>query len=80
MSRAETRHLGRLASWLDVDALRSLDSLRSLRLTNIPLFQGKGASEVRPLIIARIPQLKFLNGSSISEKVLLVSICPGFDG
>jgi hypothetical protein len=59
----------RLSSWPDVDALRSIESLRSLRLSHIPLFQGKGASEVRPLSIARIPQLQFLNGSSISQKV-----------
>lgn len=65
----------RLSSWLDVDALRSIESLRSLRLTHIPLFQGKGASEVRPLVVARIPQLQFLNGSSISQKVCSSVVC-----
>jgi len=38
------------------------------RISHIPLFTGKGASEVRPIIIARLPALIFFNGSPINSK------------
>ena len=36
-----------LVSWSDIDALDRYPTLRALRLNNLPLFAGKGASEVR---------------------------------
>ena len=42
--------------------------LRALRLSQIPLFVGRGSSEVRPEVIARIAQLVFFNGSQISPR------------
>lgn len=60
--------LFRIASWSDVDALSTYPSLCTLRLTRVPLFTGKGSSEVRPLVIARILNLVQFNGSSISAR------------
>jgi hypothetical protein len=37
-------------------------------LTQIPLFKNRGASEVRPLVVARIKNLVFFNGSEVSAK------------
>lgn len=51
-----------------MNSLCSYPSLTSLRLTNIPLFAHKGASEVRPEVIARVTNLVVFNGSSISSK------------
>lgn len=42
--------------------------LRVLRLSTIPLFTGRGSSEVRPEVIGRIPQLAFFNGSQITPR------------
>lgn len=39
-----------------------------LRLAHVPLFSGKGASEVRPIVIARVPNLQLFNGSTVSNK------------
>lgn len=47
--------------------------LTSLRLTNIPLFVNKGASEVRPEVIARISNLLVFNGSNITARERLDS-------
>ena len=58
----------RLSSWADVDALSTFSSLSILRLAHIPIFAGKGASEVRPIVIARIPSLQTFNGSTVSSK------------
>jgi hypothetical protein len=70
-----------LNSWDSVDALATYPSFHHLRLSHIPLFSGKGASEVRPIVIARIKQLSFFNGSNVSirertdaEKTYLRSI------
>jgi len=70
-----------LNSWDSVDALATYPSFYHLRLSHIPLFTGKGASEVRPIVIGRIKQLSFFNGSSIglrervdAEKTYLRSI------
>jgi hypothetical protein len=58
-----------LSSWKDVDLLAlCYPQLRVLRLSQIPLFDGRGASEVRPLMIARIGQLAVLNGSQIGPR------------
>ena len=51
-----------------MDALATYSSLTSLRLTNIPLFANKGASEVRPEVIARIARLLVFNGSKVGDR------------
>ena len=35
-----------LSDWSDIDSLDGYKELRALRLSHIPLFAGKGASEV----------------------------------
>jgi Leucine-rich repeat (LRR) protein len=57
-----------IGAWDDVNALATLPSLNHLRLSHIPLFTGKGASEVRPIVIGRIAQLSIFNGSSVSNR------------
>ena len=42
--------------------------LRVLRLSHIPLFKGRGASEVRPLVIARMQHVEVFNGSPVSAR------------
>jgi hypothetical protein len=37
-------------------------------LVNIPLFSGKGASEIRPEVIGRIKNLQIFNGSPVASK------------
>lgn len=64
-----------LKEWADIDALATYAQMANLRLSHIPLFSGRGASEVRPYVIARIPQLDFFNGSTCT---LLMSCNPGF--
>lgn len=56
----------KVSSWADIDALATYPAFSNLRLSHIPLFAGKGASEVRPLVIGRIQRLAQFNGSSIS--------------
>lgn len=75
-----------LASWKDVDALASYESCCVLRLSQVPLFAGKGSSEVRPIIVGRLQRLQFFNGSTISprertdaEKAYLRSIMYALD-
>lgn len=70
-----------LGSWEDIDTLSHYPALTMLRLNQIPLFTGKGASEVRPFIIGRMKDLAFFNGSAVSareridsEKIYLRSI------
>ena len=58
----------KIASWSDIDALSSYPALVNLRLSHVPLFSGKGASEVRPLVIGRIQRLSTFNGSTISSR------------
>lgn len=61
-------HVCRLSSWSDVDAISTYPSVAILRLAHIPLFVGRGASEVRPLVIGRIASLVLFNGSTVSLK------------
>lgn len=56
-----------LQAWSDIDTLAQYP-LQLLRITNVPLFANKGASEVRPLVIARMAQLQVLNASKISPR------------
>jgi tubulin-specific chaperone E len=58
----------RISSWSCIDALDSFPHCHNLRLSHVPLFSGKGASEVRPVVIGRISRLRFFNGSSVSDK------------
>jgi len=58
----------RISTWSCIDALSTFPSFHNLRLSHIPLFSGKGASEVRPVVIGRIAGLRFFNGSPVSEK------------
>lgn len=57
-----------LASWTDIDALASYPQLKALRVTHVPLFAGKGVSEIRPLVVGRIAQLEFFNGSPVTSR------------
>ena len=57
-----------ISSWADVDAIGSYPAISILRLAHIPLFAGRGASEVRPIVIARIPSLHLFNGSGVTSK------------
>ena len=58
----------KISSWRCVDSLATYPSLFHVRLSHIPLFSGKGASEVRPIVIGRMPALIFFNGSRVSAK------------
>jgi tubulin-specific chaperone E len=58
----------RLSSWSNVDAFATYPLFANLRLTNIPLFSGKGASEIRPEVIARVSCLSVFNASPITPK------------
>ena len=58
----------KLDSWKSVDNLASFPCISNLRVSHIPLFAGKGASEVRPEVIGRMVNLSFFNGSGISPR------------
>lgn len=57
-----------LSSWSDVDAIASYDSVSNLRMSHVPLFKGMGASQVRPIVISRIKNLGFFNGSLVGKR------------
>lgn len=57
-----------LSAWSDVDAISTFPAIVQLRLSHVPLFAGKGASEVRPIVISRIENLTFFNGSGIGHR------------
>jgi len=57
-----------ISSWSDIDALATYPQLKFLRVTHVPLFAGKGVSEIRPLVVGRVAQLEFFNGSAISAR------------
>ncbi len=56
-----------ISSWTDLDGINSI-SLQSLRLKSTPITSTLGQGEVRFLCIARIPTLRYLNGSVVSPK------------
>ena len=58
----------KIASWSDINALSAYPQLSVLRLSQIPLFNGKGASEVRPIVIGRLKNLEVFNGSKVSQR------------
>jgi len=57
-----------IARWQDINRLAAYPHLQVVRLSQIPLFVGRGSSEVRPEVIARIPQLTFFNGSVVGPR------------
>jgi len=57
-----------LKQWSDIDAIATYSNLANLRLSHIPLFSGRGASEVRPFVIGRIALLEFFNGSTVHAR------------
>jgi Leucine-rich repeat (LRR) protein len=58
----------RIQSWSDVSHLSQLDHLEHLKLTDNPFMEGETVFNRRQLIIARLPQIGLLNGSTIFEK------------
>lgn len=48
--------------------MASYPQLQTLRLSQVPLFSGKGSSEVRFEVIARMKGLAFFNGSPVSTR------------
>lgn len=58
----------KLKQWSDIDAIATYSGMSNLRLSHIPLFSGRGASEVRPFVIGRIAQLEFFNGSTVHAR------------
>lgn len=57
-----------ISLWSDIDNLAAYPAISVMRLSQVPLFSGKGPSEVRPLVIARIERLSVLNGSIINPR------------
>jgi hypothetical protein len=57
-----------VAAWSEIDNLAAFPAVSVLRISQVPLFHGKGASEVRPFVIARVVNLAVLNGSVISPR------------
>ncbi len=57
-----------IATWQDLDGIRSIQNLQSLRFRNTPLTRSMGAGEARSITTARIPDLVYLNASPISTK------------
>jgi len=57
-----------ISAWSDIDKLKAFPALHVLRISQIPLFTGKGASEVRPCVIGRVTRLSMLNGSVIGAR------------
>jgi hypothetical protein len=57
-----------ISDWSDVDAIASYESVSNVRMSNVPLFKGKGASQVRPIVISRVKNLDFFNGSIVGRR------------
>jgi tubulin-specific chaperone E len=58
----------KIKSWKDIECLSSVKSLNTLRFRKSPLTDDIGSGEARAGTIARLPRLKVLNASQISEK------------
>lgn len=72
----------RVSSWLTVNSLNNLPSLKDLRFKSCPLVESITVSDVRTQVIARIKSLQSLNSSAIrarsrieAEKFYLLEIC-----
>ncbi len=54
------------STWMDLEAINSFTSLKSLRFKNIPLTANLGEGDARSTSIARFSGLEYLNASRIS--------------
>ncbi len=57
-----------IRTWDGMEGIAHLNNLESLRFRKCPLTDSIGTGEARAGTIARIPQIKYLNSSQISEK------------
>jgi len=57
-----------IASWDVVDRLRHFPSLDSLRFQRNPVTESAGPTEMRMVVIARLPALRTLNGSEVRPR------------
>ena len=57
-----------IADWSSIDALAALPTLRRLELREAPLLEGLDDDHRLALVVARIPSLETLNGSSIGRR------------
>lgn len=58
----------KINSWKGIECLSTIKSLNTLRFRKCPLTNDIGSGEARAGTIARLPHLKVLNASEISEK------------
>eukprot|EP00559_Dactyliosolen_fragilissimus_P004090 CAMPEP_0184859844 /NCGR_PEP_ID=MMETSP0580-20130426/4816_1 /TAXON_ID=1118495 /ORGANISM="Dactyliosolen fragilissimus" /LENGTH=732 /DNA_ID=CAMNT_0027356691 /DNA_START=216 /DNA_END=2414 /DNA_ORIENTATION=- len=58
----------KMSSWISVDTLATFPSLEYVRFKNNPVSASIGTAEARSTIIARLPQISILNGSTITER------------
>lgn len=58
----------KLCSWDDIDRLRKFESLRDVRMKSIPFLQEYKEDVRRKFIVARLPNIKKLNGSSVKTE------------
>lgn len=54
--------------WSSIDNLRYLPSLLSLRFRYNPVTSNMGTGEARSIIISRLPQIAYVNGSIVTPK------------
>lgn len=59
---------GALKEWKDIERLNSFPKLDDVRLQGVPVLEGLSEKERRQHLIARLPCVKILNGSAITEK------------
>lgn len=57
-----------ISTWIALDHLNRIPSLRSLRLRNTPLTNKLGVGEVRSTAIARLSTLEYFNASPVSTR------------
>uniref|UniRef100_A0A915PXF8 Ubiquitin-like domain-containing protein n=1 Tax=Setaria digitata TaxID=48799 RepID=A0A915PXF8_9BILA len=55
-------------NWSSIEGLADIKTLQDLRIVAIPLFDEYANDEYFHLVVGRIPQLKILNGSTISAE------------
>ncbi|XP_078676569.1 tubulin-specific chaperone cofactor E-like protein isoform X2 [Branchiostoma floridae x Branchiostoma belcheri] len=56
-----------LCSWRDLEGLRNIPKLDTLRIQGIPLLQDASPEDRRQLFIASLPSITKLNGSRVAE-------------
>ena len=57
-----------LDSWADISALDHFESLTEIRVSGIPLIEKLDMITARMNVAARLPRIKQLNGSSVTQK------------